>query len=129
MHLHHVKEWDEPWTTEVKNRVGDLVGVGGNLDGHAMEYGRKQLSKVDATDKILLYYTDGKMPAANKDEELVVLQDQIKRCKRDRVTLLGVGIRTDSPVRHGLDTVQVDGDDDLKTVVDHLGKRLLQSAR
>ena len=94
-----------------------------------MEFGRKQMSKVDATDKIMLYYTDGKMPAANKDEELEVLQRQIKLCKRDQITLLGVGIRTDSPVRHGLDTVQVDGDDDLPRVVEHLGKRLQRSAR
>lgn len=129
MHLHHVKEWDEPWTTDTKNRVGDLVGIGGNLDGHAMEHGRKMLGKVEATDKIMLYYTDGKMPAANKDEELEVLQRQIKLAKRDHVTLLGVGIRTNSPVRHGLDTVQVDDDDDLKVVVEHLGKRLARSAR
>lgn len=129
MHLHHVKEWDEPWTADVKNRVGDIVGVGGNLDGHAMEFGRKMLGKVEATDKIMLYYTDGKMPAANKEEELEVLQRQLKLCKRDAITLLGVGIRTDSPVRHGLDTVQVDDDDDLKGVVEHLGKRLARTAR
>lgn len=129
MHLHHVKEWDEPWTTDIKNRVGDLVGVGGNLDGHAMEYGRKMLGKVEATDKIMMYFTDGKMPAANKEEELEVLQRQIKLAKRDRITLMGVGMRTDSPVRHGLDTVQVDDDDDLKGVVEHLGKRLARTAR
>lgn len=129
MHLHHIKAWDEPWTKEVQERLATLVGVGGNLDGHAMEYGRKQLAKVEATDKIFLYYTDGKMPAANHDEEQTVLENQIRLSKRDRITLLGVGIRTDSPIRHGLDTVQVDTDDDLKKVVEHLGKRLVKTGR
>lgn len=129
MDIHHVKSWDEPWTDEVENRLATLVGVGGNLDGHAMEYLRKSFKKVSVTDKILLYYTDGKMPAANADEELVLLQRQIKLCKRDQITLLGVGMRTDSPARHGLDTVQVNGDSDIKIVVEHLGKRLHGSAR
>ena len=128
MHLHHIKDWSDPWDSETKQHVAELVAIGGNVDGHALEYMRKQLGRVEATDKILLYYTDGKMPAANKEEELVVLQRQIKLCKRDRITLLGVGIRTDSPVRHGLDTVQVDDDEDLKMVVNHLGKRLLKTS-
>lgn len=129
MHLHHIKSFDEPWNDEVQNRWTDIVAVGGNLDGHAMEYARKELLKTTATDKILMYYTDGKMPAANKDEELEVLQRQIKLAKRDGITLMGVGIRTDSPIRHGLDTVEVHDDDDLKKVVEHLGKRLARSAR
>ena len=129
MHLHQIKTWDEPWNEQAKEAVRNLATNGGNVDGHAMEYGRKELMKVDATDKILLYYTDGKFPAANKEEELEVLLRQLHLCKRDRITLLGVGIRTDSPVRHGLDTVQVDGDEDLKRVVEHLGKRLQWSAR
>lgn len=129
MDIHEVKGWDEPWAPEVQNRVATLVGIGGNLDGHAMEYGRNQLAKVSATDKIMLYYTDGKMPAANADEELEVLQAQIKHCKRDAITILGVGIRTDSPIKHGLDTVQVDNDDDLQKVVQHLGSRLARAAR
>jgi hypothetical protein len=69
------------------------------------------------------------MPAANYDEELEVLQREIKTFKQKRYTLLGVGIRTDSPVRHGLDTVQINSDEDLKSVVMHLEKRLVRSAR
>ena len=91
--------------------------------------GASLFMKVDATDKIMLYFTDGNMPAANADEELGVLQAQIKHAKRDGITLLGVGMGTDSPVKHGLDTVRMDDDDDLKLVVDHLGKRLAKTAR
>lgn len=129
MHLHHIKGWNEPWDSLTKKRISELVAVGGNLDGHALEFMRKQLGKVEATDKILLYYTDGKMPAANMEEEREVLERQIKLCKRDQITLLGVGMGTDSPERHGLDTVQVDDDSDLAGVVEHLGKRLLRRAR
>jgi hypothetical protein len=129
LHLHHVKDWNEPWDSKRKAAVANLVGIGGNLDGHAMEYGRKRLGEVEATDKILLYYTDGKFPAANKEEELEVLLHQLKLCQRDQITLLGVGIRTDSPRRFGLDTVQVDDDSDLQRVVEHLGQRLQRSAR
>lgn len=129
MEIYHVKDWNSPWDTEAKMKISELSGTGGNLDGHTMEFYRKQLDQVDATDKILLYYTDGKMPAANHDEELEVLQREIRTCRTKGYTLLGVGIRTDSPIRHGLDTVQVDDDDDLKRVVDHLGKRLATAAR
>lgn len=129
MHLHHIKDWTEPWDSLIKKRISELVAVGGNLDGHALEFMRKQLARVEATDKILLYYTDGKMPAANHNEELEVLTRQLKLCKRDQITLLGIGMGTDSPARHGMDTVQVDDDSDLAGVVEHLGKRLLRRAR
>jgi len=129
LHLHHVKDWSEPWNAETRTRAERIVPMGGNLDGHAMEYGRRRLESTSATDKILLYYTDGKMPAANHDEELEVLERQIKLAKRAGITLLGVGMDTDSPLRHGLDTVMVSTDDDIKSVVEHLGKRLAKMGR
>ena len=66
------------------------------------------------------------MPAANYDEELEILTREINICRRKKYTLLGVGIRTDSPRKHGLDTVQVNDDADLKAVVMHLEKRLVR---
>lgn len=90
-----------------------------------VEYYRKILDHRPETDKVILYYTDGKMPAENHDEELDILQREIRICRQKGYTLLGVGIRTDSPVRHGLDTVQVDGDEDIVKVVRHLEKRLV----
>lgn len=129
MDIYHIKDFDQPWSPQAKSALDNICGFGGNLDGHTMEYYRKQLDRVEATDKILLYYTDGKMPAANHAEELAVLQREIRTCRNKKYTLLGVGIRTDSPVRHGLDTVQVEDDDDLKRVVDHLGKRLARPGR
>jgi len=129
MDIYKIKSFDNPWDDAAKRVIASLCPHGGNLDGHTMEYYRRRLDEVEATDKILLYYTDGKMPAANHDEELEVLQREIKTCRQRRYTLLGVGIRTDSPVRHGLDTVEVHEDEDLKKVVEHLGKRLGAATR
>lgn len=123
--IYFVKEQHEVWDSKVQERLTTLGPDSANLDGHTLEYYRKVLDSVDATDKIILYYTDGKMPAENHDEELEILQREIKICKQKGYTLLGVGIRTDSPVRHGLDTVQVDEHSDVVKVVKHLEKRLL----
>lgn len=124
--VYEIKAFSEPWDSKRQHRLAEIGSDSENLDGHAVEYYRKRLDEVEATDKILLYYTDGKMPAANYAEELEILQREIATCKRKGYTLLGVGIRTDSPVRHGLDTVQVDDDSDLKAVVMHLEKRLVK---
>ena len=122
--MYEIKAAEEPWDTQRKDRLADLGPDGGNLDGHALEFARKRADEVEATDKIILYYTDGRMPASNYSEELEILQREIRTCRAKGYHLLGVGIRTDSPIRHGLDTVRVDTDDDLKSVVTHLEKRL-----
>lgn len=122
--IFHVKDEHEPWDSNTIQRLQELGPAQANLDGHSLEYYRKVCDRSQATDKIILYYTDGKMPAENHDEELEILQREIKTCARVGYTLLGVGIRTDSPVRHGLDTVQVEEDADLVKVVRHLEKRL-----
>lgn len=125
--IYHVKDAEEPWSEEVKNRLRELAAYEVNLDGHALEYLRKVADRSNATDKIILYYSDGKMPAENYEEELEILQREIKICARKDYNLLGVGIRTDSPARHGLDTVQVDDDSDLIKVVRHIEGKLLAS--
>ena len=123
--MYVVKERQDPWDTNMHERLFALGPDAANLDGHTLEYYRKRLDEQTATDKIILYYTDGKMPAENHDEELEILQREIKICQKRGYTLLGVGIRTDSPIRHGLDTVQVDTEADVVKVVKHLEKRLI----
>ena len=120
----HVKYPHEPWSDKTEERLAELGPGAANLDGHAMEFLRKALERETATDKIALYYSDGSMPAENHREELRILQREIVNFDRLGYTLLGVGIRTDSPQRHGLDTVRVDRDEDLIKVVRHIERRL-----
>lgn len=125
LEIYLIKEPHEPWSGAIQERLFAIGPDSCNLDGHALEYLRKVCDRVHATDKIILYYSDGKMPAENHDEELEILQREIKICEKRGITLLGVGIRTDSPARHGLDTVEVNGEEDVVKVVKHIEKRLL----
>lgn len=122
--IYIIKESSEPWSTDIRKRLENIGSAQANLDGHTIEQYRKICDAHKATDKIILYYTDGKMPAENRDDELEVLMREIQICKKNNHTLLGVGIRTDSPMRHGLDTVQVDSNADIARVVEHLARRL-----
>jgi nitric oxide reductase activation protein len=123
--IYHIKDPEEPWNDKIKERLTCLGPDSQNLDGHTFEYYRKILDKRPETDKVLLYYTDGKMPAENHDEELEILTREIRVCRHKKYALVGVGIRTDSPVRHGLDTVRIDSVEDVVKVVRHLEKVLL----
>jgi hypothetical protein len=124
LEVYHLKDADEPFNSEIKKRISEIGPDAANLDGHALEYLRKCVDKRTETDRIILYYSDGKMPAENYDEELVILRREISICKQRGYTLLGVGIRTDSPTKHGLDTVEVNEDADIVHVVRQLERRL-----
>lgn len=126
LEVYHIKDLNQTWES-ARPALEQIAGYGVNLDGHALEYLRKMADQAKATDKIIMYYSDGKMPSTNHDEELEILQREIKTCRDLRHTLLGVGIRTDSPTAHGLPTVQVDTDSDLSKVVAHLGDRLSET--
>lgn len=122
-----IKGPDENWKTKgVQEMLFAQRGRSTNLDGHSLEYYRKLIVKERATDKLLMYFTDGEMPNANFDEELRLLQENIAILRRNQVNLLGIGYRTDSPKRHGLDTIQYDKPDDVKAIVKGLEDRLLR---
>src|SRR5690606_8084761 len=125
--MYEIKKFEDPWNKTTQEPFDRLGPDAENLDGHSLEFYRKVIERHPATDKIILYYSDGKMPAANHDEELTVLQREIKYCKMKQITLLGVGIRTDSPRRHGLDTVEVRSDSDVISVVKHLQSALVHN--
>ena len=123
--IYEIKSFDDPWDSRTRENLAKIGSDAENCDGHTLEFYRKTVEKRTETDKIILYYSDGKMPAANYHEELEILQREIAYCKSHKITLLGVGIRTDSPSRHGLETVQVDTDEDLMKVIRHLEKVLI----
>jgi hypothetical protein len=129
LEIYHIKDPKEPWTDKEKERLENIKSSSANIDGHALEYLRKVCDGRTETDRIIMYYSDGKMPAENFKEELEILTSEIQTCKTKGYTLLGVGIRTDSPRQHGLDTVEVWKDEDLLKVITHLEKRLSETNR
>lgn len=120
-----IKKPDEPWNNATRTRLATLPALANNFDGHTLEFHRKVLERRTETDKILIYYTDGAMPAANYDEELAILTDELVKYNRAKIHKLAVGINTDSPSRYGFDTVRVDGDEDLIKVVQQLERYLV----
>ena len=91
-----IKAPNETWGPDAIRKLKMLVPGGNNLDGHALEFYRKVADRQDTTDKIIMYYTDGEMPNENYNDELEVLQREISQIKRRNMTLLGVGVNTDS---------------------------------
>lgn len=126
--IFEIKRFDEPWTNKGKRKLAALDPVSMNLDGHTLEYYRKRMDEVRATDKIIMYYSDGAMPAENYHEELRILKREIATCKRKGYILMAVGADSDEPADHGMDTVRIDRIEDVPKVVEHLGKRVASGA-
>ena len=122
--LYEIKGASDTWNDKSRENLRRLNSCGANLDGHTLQFYRKRLESMQATDRVLMYYTDGAMPATNYDEELMVLKSEIAYCNKHDITLMAVGMGVDTPKRHGFDTCQVDSSADYRKVVDHLGKRL-----
>lgn len=118
-----LKAAHEPWK-DCKVRVGRLGGSQANLDGHTIEFYRKRMAESNATERILLYYTDGEMPAENYTEEKAVLLRELDLMKRMNMKFMGVGVDTDSPRQYGLETVEIHSVRDLRKVVDALEVKL-----
>lgn len=108
------------WNDEAKLRLASIMPIAWNLDGHSLEYYRKIAMKSTATDRIVVYYTDGQMPVANYDEEKVLLDREISNYKKHDIHLVCVGIQTDSPGELGLPYVRVDSDEDIIKVLEFL---------
>lgn len=125
LHMHLMKDADEAWSDACRKRLSGLASDWNNLDGHTFEFYRKRLDKRREKTRILHYYTDGEMPYANYAEELAILQREIKVCRTKGYIPVGIGINTDSPKAHGLDTVLVRDVPDVSLVVTDLKKRLI----
>ena len=80
--IFEIKAPKERWGNAAREALADLKPYSANLDGHTLEYYRKIVQARTETDRLLLYYTDGAMPAANYDEELEILQREIKLCEQ-----------------------------------------------
>lgn len=117
-----VKPADSPWDANCKHGLANIDGYAGNLDGHALEFARKRADESTATNKIIMYASDGAMPAENHVEEKEILVREVNECKRRGYTLIGLGIRSDSPTQYGLDTVLLESGDEIGLAVEFLAK-------
>lgn len=124
--MYLVKEAGEPWNDKARARLEEIGPDSNNLDGHTIQLYRKRLDARTETDRILMYYTDGKMPALNAGEEIQVLRRELNIFQKKNYKLLCVGVRTSSPEDWGLPTARVDEDKDLINVVKHLEGALVQ---
>lgn len=121
-----VKLMDEPWAAPQKAALNKLVPTAGNLDGHTMEWYRKRAQALRATDKIILYFTDGDMPASNYDEELYILKRELNLIERDpSLKVLAVGVAGNTqPMQYGLDTVLYTGTQDIPKLISSIEERV-----
>lgn len=122
--MFEIKRADEAWNPAAKKRLADLTPASGNLDGHTLEFYRKRCEESQATEKIIMYYTDGEMPATNYTEEKEILEEECRTCEKKGITLMGVGVYSNSPTKYGMNTVRIDAMDDLPKVITHLEKQL-----
>ena len=118
-----LKGEDEQWKI-CRDRVAGLQPGFENLDGHTMSYYRKALERQTGKDKLLMYFTDGEMPAANKREERPLLEKETALMRAKGIHAIGVGVGTDSPKRFGLDTIRVDSVRDIPALIQGVGERL-----
>lgn len=121
--VYQVKDLKQPWGTETKTNLAKIKAGGGNFDGHTMQFYRKRLDASQCTDKIMFYFTDGAMPAANGVNEKPILIRELELAKRRGYHIVGVGVGTDSPKAFGMDTVVVNGPNDISQVLDRLATK------
>ena len=115
-----IKAAEESWTDKTRQRLSDLEGGANNLDGHTLEFYRKVCDRRTETDRVVMYYTDGQMPAENYHEELTILRRELGTCAAKGYTVMGVGVGNDEPSNYGLPTVRIDRVQDATKVVEFL---------
>ena len=125
VNIGEVKNVKEPWGAKQKLALDKVWATAWNLDGHTLEFYRKVAQASRATDRIILYYTDGQMPAENYREELHILKREIKTCRELGINLLGVGAWNDEPKQYGLEMVRFDSLSDTPKVLEALRKKLM----
>jgi nitric oxide reductase activation protein len=113
-----IKSWSERWQSdEVMTRMAANPPSSGNLDGSVLRLSRKWSEMGPrATDRLVLYWTDGAIPAFDNERESLILEAESKRTvmsKANRTTrthVICVGVGTSSPRKFGLDTIYMDNE-------------------
>jgi hypothetical protein len=117
-----VKAETEVWDARTLRKLEQMYGQGGNMDGHSLERYRKLLDANRATDKLLMYFTDGEMHGSGEEGE--VMQRNIELCLQRRYNLLAIAYKNDSPKDFGFDCVTYKDGRDVATIVAGLDRHL-----
>ena len=96
----------------------------------------RMLASQRATDRILLYYTDGAMPAEDSARQLPILKRECSKAnawakrQHDRLRVIGIAYGCDDPKKYGLDTIEVDSGlgvkEQVRLVVNGLAERIIE---
>jgi hypothetical protein len=119
-----IKGFNEPWNKDSHQKINLLDGRGGNYDGRHMERYRKLAQAERATDKLIIFVTDGELHGSGAEGK--VLTNNIELCRRLGIQLVAVSHQNESPAQMGFDTIRFDGPQDLPKVVAGLDKHLSQ---
>lgn len=117
---YEIKAPGDPWTPRIGDDLRNLNIGSTNFDGSTMTLYRRILAARPATQKVLLYFTDGAIPGSGGQTEAQIMRDEVEACKRQGITLLGVGAETLSPEDFGIPTVSLDKQEDVKKVLEFL---------
>lgn len=122
--IYEMKAPKAAWRPEIEKDMWGL-GIGhSNADGTILRVYRRQLEATDATDKVLLFFTDGVIPGYGGAEQKQIMREEVQACKRAGITLVGVGVKTDSPKDFGIETVRLDSEKDLRGLLEHLAEKI-----
>jgi cobalamin biosynthesis protein CobT len=130
------KNFAEPWDESAKLAMAAFQAASANLDGITMQTYINMLCTQPVTDRILLYYTDGQMPAEDHSNQLTILKRQLRRARamaklpNHRLHVVGIALDNDAPKKYGLDTILVDSDkpdESVRLVVEGLAERIARS--
>ena len=130
------KNFAEPWDESAKLAMAAFQAASANLDGITMQTYINMLCTQPTTDRILLYYTDGQMPAEDHSNQLTILKRQLRRARamaklpNHRLHVVGIALDNDAPKKYGLDTILVDSDkpdESVRLVVEGLAERIARS--
>lgn len=122
--IYEMKAPTAPWRPEVEQDLWSLAVGESNADGTIMTVYRRQLERSTATHKILLYFTDGAIPGYGGQGQAQTMRDEVEACRKAGITLLGVGVGTSSPEKFGIKTVRLDGDEDLRNVLEVIAEKV-----
>lgn len=118
-----LKVVSDTWRSS-KHRVANLVSGLFNLDGHTMQAYRKLLEAQEGKDKLLIYFTDGSMPAENASMERPLLIKEVQLLRRKGINLVCISVDNEEPLKYGIDTIRVDGIEDLPRMIAGIATRL-----